>query len=1620
MPAFMPPAADAAGRWGDAEARAQTSVGEVAEGRASEEWRAPSAAWQRFGVEATPAPSASSAPSVSLSSSPALASSFSSPQGGGARPGPTAGPAGQKPAAGAQGSEAGWSEDQANREKSAGEKADAKPRQTCFTDPRLARAKQAAKNQTSEDDGEGGPPRGDLPASTQAAEAPSSVSSSRALPSFSSAPFVSTPPSVLSSPSVTFSREQLLGGVSIKRPKKKSAPPSLSTPPLREAGASVASASGAAASLSLPPASAAKAADAAAPSRVSSQPPSASGAPCVSGEQPCSTHACCLSWRLPCRGVAAPCASASPPVSVSFLSPSLARPLQRSGGLATGGDGREGRGRETAQKRAQRDSQVAAFLQRLQAGDFVQGEQVSGDFHASSGGSTDEDEEALERTSSQACADGEGARSSLRRLEAPESQETGRGDTASALKQTPKDRAALADDARVKVREGSATSDADAEQTATRERQEAEEDAPNGKDLQASQRAQETESDWSWSLSSFSEMSEAEETARASGGSSRSARPQTLEEENSLLFRAAAHAALELGALSAPKLRKKEKVKHADKGASSSLAPRGGKPPKNNEEEAKRGNKRPARPSARSAAWTSHEAETHQVLLNACLPCDVPPPPFLPVSPSSPASLSPAPAGAPGAGAKHPRRGLSLLTRLHAAARRARRLGREADAATAAAATAVASGIGRIRSYLLASDAESKEVEESTVGGAATGSAERLLKGSLLAAEEPLCAAEVLGGMRKARDLFPRGHAGRKRPREGLGKRPTRSEAASPGGKCRETGGGQEAEWSPTPAPAENHASEGEEADAQHWSQCLESEPKASKLRTSLVEKDDDSTRSDDEASRPPRTLSPSQTCSDPYETVDAGCPGIFLPTHSLEFPALPSSSGAADIASSVAQLSTRSLAAAGTEAGVLALFDVAHPSASRFVSLSASPPCISPSSTRRPQAFEGEAGGERLGASEAGGARSDGIACLAWHPRAEFLGAGRQGGRLQIVDPRTRDVVTEWRAHRGPVEKLQFIGNNVCATSSSTEMHVRFWDLRILPSSSSSSFSSPSFSASSSFLSSAVGRSWNERLLRAVKADSGVSAFCVSPDEELFALATLAGEIQVMTSPIGVEPIEQLLLFPSVSELDCFSSLSFSPNNRGLLVQGERQHTQRMRDATRLLSYPFCELRDLQTPQQRAKLQTFASFWPELRRYPDYAPATASLASLSSSPSLSPVFDLPFSFFPGAVAVSLADNLLPLAAAAPRRCRAEAKSETPARKKERASSVETVKRDRDGAEDGEEMPRRPSRSACTFSSAGAGDWEEEHEATGGSSLSSPPYLLYVNASVSRHPVSASSSRAAAAEASTLPAAYKTENANNATGCACAPFELFTGSVAPWAARGGEDETARPEKGDSGNVVNCGREGPAKGQQRPDAETQAADSRASQREGSSSFLREPDGAPKASGTASSLQLCVKSEGQPLVISDKLGCTASPHERDGVQDAETSDEEEREGEREGEEREEELYAWLRASARVFEGDIGGDPMWTCRRFSCTFWRDKVVGVGGPLHLAGAMKLWDAATGFLDSCSISASSQQIVRSVASHPLGGPLVLSAGRRSPSRRACVTLWGYFTVDQLASFEMI
>lgn len=86
-----------------------------------------------------------------------------------------------------------------------------------------------------------------------------------------------------------------------------------------------------------------------------------------------------------------------------------------------------------------------------------------------------------------------------------------------------------------------------------------------------------------------------------------------------------------------------------------------------------------------------------------------------------------------------------------------------------------------------------------------------------------------------------------------------------------------------------------------------------------------------------------------------------------------------------------------------------------------------------------------------------------------------------------------------GPVSTSP-VSRAVCATSSAMEMYVRFWDLRSTP---------PSRCGQSS--ASASSDAWDGHLLRAVKADSGVSAFAVSSGSgELLALATLCGEVQV------------------------------------------------------------------------------------------------------------------------------------------------------------------------------------------------------------------------------------------------------------------------------------------------------------------------------------------------------------------------------------------------------------------------------------------------------------------------------------------------------------------------------
>lgn len=61
----------------------------------------------------------------------------------------------------------------------------------------------------------------------------------------------------------------------------------------------------------------------------------------------------------------------------------------------------------------------------------------------------------------------------------------------------------------------------------------------------------------------------------------------------------------------------------------------------------------------------------------------------------------------------------------------------------------------------------------------------------------------------------------------------------------------------------------------------------------------------------------------------------------------------------------------------------------------------------------------------------------------------------------------------------------------------------------------------------------------------------------------SLYGGVQISTVPVSPNPCEPLLSFPSSSEVTCYSSLEFTPNGRGLLVSGERQFSQRTREAT-------------------------------------------------------------------------------------------------------------------------------------------------------------------------------------------------------------------------------------------------------------------------------------------------------------------------------------------------------------------------------------------------------------------------------------------------------------------------
>ncbi|KAL8451334.1 hypothetical protein Emed_002062 [Eimeria media] len=102
----------------------------------------------------------------------------------------------------------------------------------------------------------------------------------------------------------------------------------------------------------------------------------------------------------------------------------------------------------------------------------------------------------------------------------------------------------------------------------------------------------------------------------------------------------------------------------------------------------------------------------------------------------------------------------------------------------------------------------------------------------------------------------------------------------------------------------------------------------------------------------------------------------------------------------------------------------------------------------------------------------------------------------------------------------------------------------------------------------------------------------------------------------------------------------------------------------------------------------------------------------------------------------------------------------------------------------------------------------------------------------------------------------------------------------------------------------------------------------------------------------------------------------------------------------EEEEEALLEWARNEASFFEGPLGGDVRSPARPFCCSLWRDKVLGVGGPAHLGGALHLWDAASGCLCSSSVSPQSQQRTCCIAPDPRGAPVALTGGY-APSRGA-------------------
>ncbi|OEH77433.1 hypothetical protein cyc_01245 [Cyclospora cayetanensis] len=267
--------------------------------------------------------------------------------------------------------------------------------------------------------------------------------------------------------------------------------------------------------------------------------------------------------------------------------------------------------------------------------------------------------------------------------------------------------------------------------------------------------------------------------------------------------------------------------------------------------------------------------------------------------------------------------------------------------------------------------------------------------------------------------------------------------------------------------------------------------------------------------------------------TGDTGVAGVFVASHAFELGGVSGAVGCLQVHPTEA-----TVAVAGTTSGETFLLDLEG-----LRIRSALPHCS--------RSSRGNPGNNRRACSS-----------VAWVEAQGLIAVGSCEGRIALLDPRVGKEVSSWHAQKGPIDSFRAVGPYACVSASSKEAFLNFWDIRVPPQDPLQPFSS----CDSQDWWCGGGMGARRGVLSCMRFEDGISDVAVSPEESCFAVATLGGDVTLMSLPLSPHPCEPLLSFPSTHELTVYTALEFSANGRALLVTGERQHSQRNREATETL----------------------------------------------------------------------------------------------------------------------------------------------------------------------------------------------------------------------------------------------------------------------------------------------------------------------------------------------------------------------------------------------------------------------------------------------------------------------